>query len=420
MTILRFSRFSCCAVSTPRIRLVCVSVMVSLVLAELLLRFMTRLGGNAYRANVLPIYELTNDARPFALRRNFEYERRTLDFDMRIQTNDFGIRENAPLSTLLRHEYKILAMGDSQTFGYGVNYGERYSDLLNSILTSKAVSFTSGYADGFSPVDYVVYLQTFYERLAPDLVVVGFFPENDIVNDVRTRRIIRNSAGDIVETKLNDFTVVDGFITADNATHFGHNAVIAFKNNLWNTFALYRLLEEVRTRVRYWRHPELQHTQLPSFMFGESSNSEEINTTLHAIQQMDRLLKAHGKTLVVCFIPSNFQIASRYDRSVINRPGYRVRPERMAIARNVREPQTSLSRWFAANGVRYLDPTEDFVRAERDGTRFYFDYDGHLSPKGHQRMAKLLEEYFVRNRLIPCAFVKASVVQAVAGGGCRN
>ena len=400
--------------------MVCVSVILALALAELLLRFINRLGGNAYRANVLPIYELTHDARPFTLRRNFEYERQTLDFDMRIRTNDFGLRENAPLSTLLHHEYKILAMGDSQTFGYGVNYGERYSDLLNSILTSKAVSFTSGYADGFSPIDYVVYLQMFYERLAPDLVVVGFFPENDIVNDVRTRRIIRNSAGDILETKLNGFTVVDGFITANNAAHFGHNAVIAFKNNLWNTFAIYRLLEEVRTRVRYWRHPELQNTQLPPFMFGESSNSEEIDTTLHAIRQMDRFLKVRGKTFIVCFIPSSFQISQRYDRSVIHRPGYHVSPERMAVARSLREPQTSFSRWFAANGIRYLDPTEDFVRAEQDGSRLYFDFDGHLNPAGHQLMAKLLEEYLVRSRLIPCAFVKASVVQAVAGGGCRN
>ncbi len=393
----------------------------TLALVESLLRFANRLGGNAYRANVLPIYELTHDARPFTLRSNFAYHLRTPDFDMRIRTNDFGLREHASLEVLLQHPYKILVMGDSHTFGYGVNDGERYSDLLNASLTSQAISFTSGYADGFSPIDYVVYLQMFYERLKPDLVVIGFFPENDVVNDVRTRRIIRNAKGDIVETKLSGFTIEDGFIAAEHTVQSPfHHAVTAFKNRLWNTFMVYRVIEEARNRVRYWRHPELQNTQLPAFFFGGSVNGEEVDVTLRAIQQMDRLLKAHGKTLVVCFIPSNFQISSRYDRSIIDRPGYRVRLEQMAVARSLREPQTSLSRWFAANGVRYLDPTEEFIRAERDGTKLYFDFDGHLSPKGHRLMAKLLEEYLVRNQLIPCGCVKPTVVQAVPGGACRN
>lgn len=404
-----------------RLILACVSIVVTLTAAEMALRLIILFGGNAYRANVLPIYELTADDRPFTTRKNFEYRIRTPDFDMRIKTNDFGLREDASIHSLLDHDYKILVMGDSQTFGYGVNYGERYSDLLNSFLSPRAISFTSGYANGFSPVDYVAYLRTFYEALPPDLVVIGFFPENDVVNDVRTRSIQRNVDGDIVGTKLKGFTVIGGIITAEtySQSRFYHSFV-AFKNYLWNTFALYRLAEETRNRIRYGRHPELQNTQIPPFFFGEPSNQEEIDITLNALRWIDRFLKTRGKTLVVFFIPSNFQVSQYYERSVTYRPGYRVSPERMAIARRVREPQTMFGRWLEANQIRYIDPTEDFIRGDREGSRLYFYFDGHLSRRGHELSARLIGEYLVRSRLIPCQFVKTSVVEAAPNGGCRK
>lgn len=191
------------------------SVIITLGIMETALNLMTRanLVGNVQRGYALPLWKTVDDHRPFALRKNFEYDVRTTDFDMHISTNDFGLRENQPIAQLLDHEFRVLSMGDSHTFGYGVNYGERYSDLLNGILRKQAIAFTSGYADGFSPGDYAAYLQAFYSYLLPDIVVIGFFPENDVV----TRQISRDSNGDIVGTKLNGFSVVDGFLTAQTA-----------------------------------------------------------------------------------------------------------------------------------------------------------------------------------------------------------
>lgn len=388
--------------------LACVSLVLSLGMAELVMRLVIRVSGVAYRANVLPIYEPTNDARPFALRRDFEYRVATPEFDMRIRTNDFGLRENESITSLLDHEFKILVMGDSHTFGYGVNHGERYSDLLNGILTARAIAFTSGYANGFSPIDYAAYLRGFYDYLAPDIVVVGFFPENDVVNDVRTRAIQRDADGHIVGTRLKGFTVIDGFITAENASQSKlYHRLVAFKHYLWNIFALYRLAEEARNRIRYWLSPELQNTQLPPFFFGEPSNQEEVDTTLNAIREIDRFLKANGKTLLVFFIPSNFQISARYETAVTRRPGYRASSEQMAMARRLLEPQRTFGRWFAANGIRYIDPTEDFIEADRRGLKLHFDFDGHLNRNGHHVAGRLIADYLVRHRLIPCPFLKA-------------
>ena len=302
------------------------------------------------------------------------------------------------------------------TFGYGVNDGERYSDLLNGILGDRAIAFTSGYADGFSPVDYAGYLRSFYSYLRPDVVVIGFFPENDVVNDVVTRHVVRDDHGDIIETKLNGFSVADGFLSADSGRRSGTaRAAVRIKNWMWDTFAVYRLAEGTRNFVRYWLHPDLQNTQLPSFFFGHPSNQQEIAITLGALDQMDRFLEARGKTLLVFFIPSNFQISQRYEASVTGRPGYRASSEQMATARQILEPQTSFSRWLLEKHIRYIDPTEEFIGAERQGVHLYFDYDGHLNRHGHALVAKLVEDYLLRDRMVPCAF---PTPQAAAGAGC--
>lgn len=394
------------------------TVIVTLGIIEVALNLMTRanLVNIGERGNALPLWEAVDDHRPFALRENFEYEVRTPDFDMHIRTNDFGLRENQPIAQLLDHEFRILSMGDSHTFGYGVNYGERYSDLFNGILHNQAIAFTSGYANGFSPVDYAGYLNAFYSYLLPDIVVLGFFPENDVVNDVVTRQIARDSNGDIVGTKLNGSNVVDGFLTTQTAprSNFGRT-VVRIKNWMWNTFALYRLAEETRNVIRYRLHPNLANTQLPPMLFGDNANQEEIDIALGALEQIDQFLKARGKTLLVAFIPSNFQIAERYERAVTSLPGYRVDSTRMVTAREVLEPQTSFGRWLQAKHIRYVDPTQEFIVAESEGTRLYFDSDGHLNRNGHGLFSKLIQDYLLGNQLVPCHFL---TLEAAAGAGC--
>jgi hypothetical protein len=131
---------------------------------------------------------------------------------------------------------------------------------------------------------------------------------------------------------------------------------------------------------------------------------------------MDRLLRARSKTLLVVFIPSNFQIAQEYEATVTRRPGYRVSSEQMETARVVREPQTGFSRWLAERGIRYIDPTEEFVQAELQGTQLYFDYDGHINLNGHARVATLVKDYLLDNRLVPCSYLTP---EAAAGAECQ-
>lgn len=396
--------------------LVLMGTTVGLVIIEVALRVLTGTGAMVgFRSNVLPIYDSTADGRPFALRPNLDYVARfncnwTVECTMRIKLNDSGLREKYSTAELLAHEFKILFLGDSFTFGYGVEQGERYSDLLKTVLNPRAVAFSAGYADGYSPVDYEVYLRTFYETIKPDIVVVGFFPENDLVHDVRARVLTRNERKEIVASRLaNGLAVVDGFIARTDESGLTRT-IVKGKNWLWDHLASYRMLEGARNALRYKLHPERQSELLPRALFGEFPDAEqrEIETTLGAIKAMDDFLRARGKSLVVFHIPSPLQVSAYYDR-LYDRPGYKVGPELREQARRVLEPQARLGRWFQANLIRYVDPTMEFKRRDRDEFRLYFGSDGHWSRNGHRVAFELLSEYLVTNRLIPSEYLASSV-----------
>lgn len=111
-------------------------------------------------------------------------------------------------------------------------------------------------------------------------------------------------------------------------------------------------------------------------------------------------------------IPSAFQVSADYDR-LYDRPGYRVGPELKEQARRVLEPRARLGRWFQANLIRYVDPTMEFKRRDRDVFRLYFGSDGHWSRNEHRVAFELLSEYLVTYRLIPSEYL-ASPVQIEA------
>lgn len=397
---------------TKAFSLVLAGLTAGVLLAEVTLRVLTGTGTMAeFRSNALPIYDTAADGRPFTLRPNLDYVARfncgwTLECSMRIKLNDWGLRENRSTAELLAHESKILFMGDSFTFGYGVEQGERYSDLLNTVLNQKATAFSAGYSDGYSPVDYVVYLKTFYETLKPDMVVLGFFPENDLVHEVRARVLTRNERNEIISSKLADgFAVVDGYIARGSESGLT-KAFVYGKNWLWEHLAFYRLIEGARNALRYKLHPERQSELLPRALFGEFLDSEkdETETTLGAIKAMDDFLRRRGKTLVVFHIPSPFQVSRYYDR-IYDRPGYMVSPDLREKARQVLQPQTMLVRWFQENGIIYIDPTKEFRRREGLGAKLYFDSDGHWTRDGHRAAFEVLSRYLIEHALIPTAYL---------------
>ncbi|MGH7339992.1 MAG: SGNH/GDSL hydrolase family protein, partial [Candidatus Rokuibacteriota bacterium] len=125
-----------------RIALVAWSLLFCFVVAEAALRIVGRLQGVDYRLYAenllgpvrypLGLYCRFRSYTYGSLCPNFAGVSSTSDFTVVYQTNSKGLRDQEYPAQKPAGRTRILAIGDSFTFGHGIAYGDRYTDLLES------------------------------------------------------------------------------------------------------------------------------------------------------------------------------------------------------------------------------------------------------------------------------------------------
>jgi lysophospholipase L1-like esterase len=121
---------------------------------------------------------------------NDDRELRRDEFDVRVVTNALGFREPRLPATKPAGTYRIVALGDSFTQGYGVDEADAYPRRLEALLGARGshrrVEVVNLGVPGTSPRDYLAHLGDPGLAYHPDLVLVGVMA-ND-VQDVWIQR----------------------------------------------------------------------------------------------------------------------------------------------------------------------------------------------------------------------------------------
>ena len=126
------------------------------------------------------------------------------EFNTIIQTNNVGLREDKDFNG---EKIDIGFVGDSFTFGHGVNYGERYSDLLRSYYPSKNILSLSR-LNGWTTPHYYLFLKK-NPQYIPHILIMGLFPYNDIHSDILGTNFIFDKEGELVSAKSSKTYVND-------------------------------------------------------------------------------------------------------------------------------------------------------------------------------------------------------------------
>src|SRR5690606_22357914 len=95
--------------------------------------------------------------------------------------NSLGLREREPG---IKNKPRVLFLGDSFTWGWGVPNGVRYSDRLQ--LTYPQYQIINAGVNGYSTVQEALLLKKYSQRLMPDLVVLQIF-RNDFLENLETQ-----------------------------------------------------------------------------------------------------------------------------------------------------------------------------------------------------------------------------------------
>ncbi len=348
-------------------------------------------------------FDTASDGRAIRLKPDYKGWMLSREFSAYVQTNAQGLRDPRTLAELQAAHDRVMVMGDSFAFGFGVDFKDMFTRRLEKMLEdrgAKTAVFSTGFDDGFGPVQYEYYLEKFCEQYDPRVVVMALFPYNDF-HDQMIIKTTRNEAGRILKQELAGVRVVDGHLARAQAD--ANSVFVRLRTWLFSHSVLYVLFRKALFRfgLSYVGEEQGGSRDLSYFFLeGSPRKSDTLYTEcLDSIVNMGRFLKARNREFVVMYVPSNFQIAERYEKLMHDLFGYH--QENIRKAYESGEPQGFLRKFLAGQGIRFLDLTQPLRTAEEQGVKTYFMVDAHWTPAGHACVAKALDRYLRSEKLVP-------------------
>lgn len=284
-----------------------------------------------------------------------------VEYDTEVATNRLGLRgpEAGPKRGL-----RILALGDSFTFGVGAGQEETWPARLGEILGAEVLN--AG-APGFGVPDAVAWYEQFGEQLDPDVIVLAVFLANDL----------QDASPD--QPKV---TVVDGQLVVPGETG-GLRRWLYYHSHLFRLFKSSVLEGGLRTRLGL-REPWAVRELRSEFAMYSPELPPELRRGAEVTEQAVKRLQ--GNKVLAVLVPSLPQVDPAKWQAVLAQLG--LDPARHDPLR----PNRLFLGIFERHGIPVLDLTETFRKAVGEGRRIYYPIDQHLTPEGYELMARAVGE----------------------------
>jgi hypothetical protein len=256
-------------------------------------------------------------------------------------TNSLGLRDD---EVGAKTAPRILAFGDSFTWGWGVPQGEEWVSVVEREMDRRrggdVVEAINCGVLGYGPENALAFLEELAPRLDPDVILFGFF-DNDFLDEF------------IGAPNL--YTVRDGFLFDEHTHRVWQESFLQRSSHLWRLLSVARETASVRW---FGGMPAAR----PVRNFSEDDFRVGMERAAEHIAAMDRAAKAAGARFAVVFFPADVYVVPR------------------------EEPQVALHDELvgrvAAAGIPYLDLLGP-LRAERQPAGLYLPRDGHFTVRGN-------------------------------------
>lgn len=315
------------------------------------------------------IYEL-DSVTGYRLKRNFAGEHSSREYKALIYTNSEGLRDAEHPVSKSKDTFRILILGDSITFGYGVKAEESYPKVLERLLNSEGTGryeVINAGIPGYGTAQEYLYLRESGLKYEPDLVIVGFF-------------------GNDFENNLYDglFSVREGKLVPGGRAKGASLKNPILINILSNTAYIYisqhsHLLNFIKLRIgafieRYVNKGRSEKFHKTLYSVKESEDTKaSLEITKLLFLEIDKLVKDNGVRVLFLMIPSPEQLAPR--RFGFEGDGY-----------DVTLPLFKLSGFSMKNSLDMID-LAPFLK---DIGGVFYVKEAHLTESGHQLIGEVL------------------------------
>jgi len=289
-----------------------------------------------------------------------------------------------------RPAFRILALGDSFTFGYGVEESESWPRLLEEDLDGGAgpagrTEVVNLGVGGYGTNQEQLYLERVAGSLSPDLALVAFYVGNDPEDNLRAAPAKGSGVG-----------------SPPAAAAPAPSRVERLKRWMGGRSQLYNLVSVradellVRLGLRQLVYPfemELLVSPPPSRV------SEAWEATGEALSRLGAWARERGLALVVLVLPMKHQVSDTVWGRV--RDHYARLAGGEAVFDRER-PQRVMKEACERAGLRCVDLLAGLRAAQNENEGdLYWPRDQHFNARGHAAAARLIADTLRREHLVP-------------------
>lgn len=297
-------------------------------------------------------------------------------------TNSQGFRDRERVFDRTSSAPRLLALGDSFTYGAGVSYDETFPTVLERALQSYApgAEVINLGVSGWGPSEEFHLMEIYGVKFHPNLVLLNFFIGNDIM-----RR--RN-------------TLVEEPIAVGGQSYYVHTTGNTlhdrFGPDRWYLYHELNYLVKVignRLRLRqdeeqdpagFWvpfrsRHAYLKDIDERSEIYFKRDTAlfqYHWQRTQGTLERMHQFLQEQGISFLIVLLPAQEQLDHHLQRELMAALG--TTPEEY----DFEKPQRILQAWGHEHGVTIVDLLPTFKQSP-DPAKLYFYNDIHWTAEGH-------------------------------------
>lgn len=301
-------------------------------------------------------------------------------------TDYLGFRTHQSQSFSEGKRFKILLVGDSMTFGYGVSDSETIAAYLEDELNKTqafekgGVKFEviNGAVPGYGTIQEKLLFEQKANQLDPNLVLLNFFVTNDLRDNLEFEKFILSSQSGRIHTTI--------------------------KLRLLEDLHAYVFLSE-RLKVFFIQNQRLyilankflgsSRRILPEMIFSWY-NMEQFTHGWEVTEEALAAFSQGSTPFALVVTPSRIQLDRHYTNSA--EALARQSTEWENFFRNQDFPQQVLASWAKRESVPFIDLRPALTTIDE---RSYHYPDGHLNKSGNLAVAREIASFLKTNKLVP-------------------
>lgn len=307
------------------------------------------------------------------------------DFRVVHQVDPLGFRNAWPWPD----RAEIVVVGDSLTFGFGVEDEDSWPYLLARPDSSRRVINLS--LIGAGPQQYLRVFERFGVTLRPKLLVVGLFAQNDFWDADRFDRWLESGLGGNFMTWQDFRPKRVGFSIQEPLASFESLLRLNVLPTLRRSY-LHKLLwalrggfeAETATPPRIFRFANGKRLRLrESDMLSKSASAQpgyrEFDLVLGALREIHALAARHGTRTLIVMQPGKEQVYLPL------------------MGETVDDLTVALRSALDRLSIDYLDLEPEFRARAADGEQLFYEVDAHPNKVGHALTAQLVMAHIKQN-----------------------